>query len=293
MHPRDPVRTAAAPAAPLRTPLHAARRGAAFVLLAALLALASGCVNEEQERVLGGSIAEEIGQTVPLVRDPVLNLYVGRLGQRLGRVSSRPTLPYHFYIIDSEQVNAFALPGGYVYLTRGLIERTENISELAAVLAHEIGHVAARHGAHQLERQLRTGSMVDYLYWLILGRTPALLENQAIDLAGELWMAKNSRAAEAEADRLAVAYLVKAGFDPAGLVTLLERLSAEDGDDPHRAADEWFSTHPITQARITAAEREIRSLPESGPRTLVRDVASYPAFLRRLDAAPMFSLPDH
>ena len=103
-------------------------------------------------------MAAQVTQQLPLVEDPLLNAYVRRLGLLLAGESERPGLEYEFYIINSAMVNAFALPGGHIYLTRGLIERTENGAELAGVLAHEIGHVAARHGIQKLERHLRTGS---------------------------------------------------------------------------------------------------------------------------------------
>ncbi len=247
--------------------------------------LLAGCIGEQREQQLGDQLAQQIGTELPAVRDPLLNLYVQRLGQRIARVSDRPNLHYRFHILDSDVANAFALPGGHVYLTRGLIERTRDVSQLSGVLAHEVGHIAARHGAEQMERQLRTGSLMSFLYQTILGREPALLEQQALRIGGRLWLARHSREDELEADRLAAEYLIEAGVDPSGIVTFLDRLGAEDAARPSfRAA--WFSTHPLTGERITQLEREIRAQESQVPEVLLQDVPSYPAFLRRMRALP-------
>ena len=134
-----------------------------------LLPLFAGCVSEQREQEMGDLMAIDINAQLPMVEDPVLNAYVTSLGRALARVSERPGLDYHFYVINSPTVNAFALPGGHNYLTRGLIEQTRSGGELAAALAHEIGHVAARHGVDKMQRQLRTGSLVSVLYNLIMG----------------------------------------------------------------------------------------------------------------------------
>ena len=181
-------------------------------------------------------------------------------------------------------MNAFALPGGHVYVNRGLIERTSNVSEMAGILAHEIGHVAARHGAQNLQRQMRTRSMARTMYQLILGREP-LLDQEALDLGGALWAARHSRADEIEADQLAVRYLVRTGVDPRGMLSLFSTLYAEEQQIPGTEQVGWFSTHPGTAARMQATRRQIRALPEpSAP--LATDNDSYAAFLRRLTALP-------
>ena len=131
------------------------------ISLTILLALTLGsCISAREEQVLGAQIAQQVNAQTALVHDTVITDYVTTIGERLGRESGRPGQEFHFYIVNSPVENAFALPGGYIYITSGLIEKTHNASELAAVLAHEIGHVAARHGAQKLERQLRTGSAV-------------------------------------------------------------------------------------------------------------------------------------
>ncbi|HET6231695.1 MAG TPA: M48 family metallopeptidase [Longimicrobiaceae bacterium] len=255
--------------------------------LALALLPAAACVDERQEVQIGARVASQVNAQVPLVHDAPLNAYVSALGISIARRSARPSLDYHFYIVDTDAVNAFALPGGYVYVNRGLIERTRTQSELAAVLAHEIGHVAARHGARNLQRQMRTGSLVSVLYRVILGREPEILNQDALNLGGALWTAANSRADEQEADRLAVGYLIRDGVDPRGMVTLLDRLLDEERRNPAARNIAWFASHPTTQSRIDHAQAEIgRDLPDPASRHLSRDVASYAGFLRRLDALP-------
>jgi predicted Zn-dependent protease len=259
-----------------------------FRAAALLLPLLAGCVNERQERELGDQIAAQVNLQLPLVRDPVLHRYVNQLGGVIARESGRPGVDYRFYIVNSDQVNAFALPGGHVYVNRGLVERTENVSELSAVLAHEIGHVAARHGAEMMERRLRTGSVVGILYNLILGAEPEILDQRALHMGRALWSASHSREAELEADELAVEYMIRAGVDPQGMITLLNGLLREEMQTG-RTHLAWFSTHPMTQDRIEVAKREIVDEAEDArrkPRALARDIPSYAAFLRRVRALP-------
>jgi beta-barrel assembly-enhancing protease len=264
------------------TLMHGWLRRGVFVLFAVLLA---GCVSEEQEQRLGDAIANDINAQIPLVQDPLLVLYVNRLGHRIAQQSERPHVPYRFYLINSAVINAFALPGGHIYITRGLIEQTENASQLSAVLAHEIGHVAARHGAQALERELRTGSVMSAMYQLLLGREPALLEQRALQIGGRMWFASHSRSAEHEADRLAIRYMIRAGVDPDGMLSMLEGLIEEEGEEPQRTV-EWFSTHPTTEERLRLLRRKVDQLADETPPDLVEDVASYPAFLLRVAMLP-------
>ncbi|HET7321572.1 MAG TPA: M48 family metallopeptidase, partial [Longimicrobiaceae bacterium] len=185
-------------------------------------------MSRAREQQIGRTMAADVNQQIPLLDDPIVNAYVSTLGLRLAAVSERPELDYHFYVIDSPVANAFALPGGYVYVTRGLIEQTEDGAELAAVLAHEIGHVAARDGVEKLERHLRTGSVVDLLYTLFLGGEPGIMRQNALEMAGVLWNARHSREDEAQADRLAVRYLQRAGFDPHAMVDILQTLMQDE-----------------------------------------------------------------
>ncbi|HET6763000.1 MAG TPA: M48 family metallopeptidase, partial [Longimicrobiaceae bacterium] len=233
-----------------------------------------------------------VNAQVPMVHDPALNAYVTGLGRSITRNSGRPGVPFRFYIVDTDQVNAFALPGGHVYVNRGLIERTRSQAELAAVIAHEVAHVAARHGVRNLQRQLRTSSLVSVMYRMILGREPEILDQDALNLGGALWSASNSRAEESEADQLAVKYLIRSGVDPHGMVRLLRRLLAEEKDNPAPGAQvAWFASHPTTESRVQNTEREIRAdLPNPAPH-LMLDVPGFPLFLARIRQLPPPPIP--
>ncbi|HEX2204838.1 MAG TPA: M48 family metallopeptidase [Longimicrobium sp.] len=258
------------------------RRARLAVLLAP--ALLAGCISEEREVELGDQIAANLNSRIPLVRDAPVNLYVNELGRLLARHSARPGLEYHFYVVDTDGVNAFALPGGHIYVNRGLIERTRDVSELAGVLAHEIGHVAARHGAKSLQRQMRTSGMSSLLYRVILGREP-ILDQDALKMGGQLWAASHSRADEAEADQLAVGYLIETGVDPRGMLTLFGTLMEEERKSQMETV-EWFSTHPSTERRLDRTRQQIlERLPETAEE-LARNNASYPDFLHRLHELP-------
>jgi predicted Zn-dependent protease len=242
-------------------------------------------VSQEREQAMGDVMAAEINAQLPLLQDPFLVRYVERVGAALAQASERPRLDYHFYIINTEMVNAFALPGGHIYLTRGLIEKTRSEAELAGVVAHEVGHVAARHGVQKLERNLRTGSLIGVLYETMLGGEPEILRGNGLRLAGVLWNASHSRQDEEEADRLAVRYLVKTGIDPRGVVTLLETLLREEAADSQGIAN-WFSTHPMTRTRIRVARDRIAAELSGTPPPTEHSLPSFAAFRRRVDSLP-------
>ncbi|MEX2583663.1 MAG: M48 family metallopeptidase, partial [Gemmatimonadota bacterium] len=230
----------------------------------------------------------EINPHLPLVREPLLNAYVQAVGEKLVEVSERPELDYRFYIINTEVVNAFALPGGHVYLTRGLIQRTESGEEFAGVLAHEIGHVAARHGVDKLQRELRTGSLVNVLYNTILGGEPELLRENSLQLTNILWSARHSRRDEREADRLAVRYLLRAGAEPDAVVSLLESLLVEEREDSVGPAqlETWFSTHPLTAERIADAEGYIENVADDEEQRTDMDLTAFGAFKSLIERLP-------
>ncbi|MDR0787402.1 MAG: M48 family metalloprotease [Gemmatimonadota bacterium] len=248
-------------------------------LIALLLTgiISTGCISEEREQVIGDSLAAEVNPHLPIVDDPLLNEYVQAVGERIGEVSARPGLRYTFYIINTDGVNAFALPGGHIYLTRGLIERTDG-AEFAGALAHEIGHVAARHGVRKLQRELRTESLVNLLYTTIFGAEPRILRDNSLQAVGSFWSMRHSRNDEHEADQLAVEYMNAAGVDPRGMVSLLEMLlTEEETGEPGQSVD-WFSTHPLTRKRITAAKATISQLkPDSLPGPAL-DLSGFPFF---------------
>jgi predicted Zn-dependent protease len=218
-------------------------------------------LSTEQEVEIGRQAAQEIEKQVRLYDDPDVVSYVDGLGQVLAKHSKRADIRYRFRVVDTKEVNAFALPGGWLYVNRGLIEAAENESELAGVIAHEIGHVVGRHGARQITRRYGLAVLVE----LALGGEEG--SSLAREIAGQfaaagagLTLLKYGRDAEREADRLAVEETYAAGIDPNGVATFFDKLMALHESEPSGVAS-WFSTHPPTRERIDNVRSEIRSLP--------------------------------
>ncbi len=209
----------------------------------------------ERETKLGQGYAYEIeGFTKPL-RDPFIAEYVDRIGQAIVR-NSDAMVPFTIKVIDSEEVNAFALPGGFMYVTSGFLVAADSEAELAGIMAHEVAHVAARHATRQLTRS----RMFDLASIPLIAFGGGLVV-AARETVGSLGTMKFSRNYEAEADYLGVEYVYKAGYDPTGLISILERL--RQGDQKQSSVSKVFSSHPPTSDRIRRIQAEItRILPD-------------------------------
>jgi predicted Zn-dependent protease len=253
--------------------------------VAALLLFAVACgVSEDQEVQLGRRNAEQINAQIPLVHDTIITNYVRDLGLSIARTTPRADLDWQFFVVNSREVNAFALPGGFIYVNRGLIERAQELDELAGALGHEIGHVVRRHSVQQMEKQTGANLAVG------LGCTLTRICNsdvarEAIQVGGAALFARYSRTDEAEADSEAVLNVVAAGLDPRGIPTLFQRLIEERRTAPLRIAA-FFASHPLEEDRIVATEREISTLPPSELEGLRADDPSYQAFRARLRSLP-------
>jgi len=215
--------------------------------------------SKEKEAALGRQLANEVEQQAKLVEDPVITEYVNRVGQNIV-LHSDAKVPFSIKVIDSDEVNAFALPGGFFYVNKGLLLAADNESELAGVMAHEIAHVAARHA---MENQGKASAMnYGMLAGIIFGGgvVSTVLQN-AGGIFGTLGMLKFSRGAEGEADRLGVQYLYAAGYDPTGMSMMFEKLASRNRKKPGSLA-KLFSSHPQSIERRDSSLALVARFPE-------------------------------
>jgi beta-barrel assembly-enhancing protease len=216
-------------------------------------------ISMEKEIALGGQIAAEFEQTARMVEDPVIADYVDRIGQNIVKHSDAK-VPFHIKVVDTDEVNAFAFPGGYFYVNKGLLLAARNEAEMAGVMAHEISHVTARHATARMSKgQYLQLAAIPALfvggYWAQMG-----IQN-AMGLGINLELMGITRESEREADQLGIQYLWNAGYDPNAFVSFFEKMQEEEKSKPGRLAG-WFRTHPSTTDRIVAALNEQRYLPE-------------------------------
>jgi predicted Zn-dependent protease len=221
----------------------------------------------EHEIALGKSLAQEVERSSKLIDDPVVTEYVNRVGQNLVR-NSDARVPFTIKVIDSDEVNAFALPGGFFYVNSGLILRAQEESELAGVMAHEISHVCARHGTKNATKGQAMQLAMIPLMLLGPGGWAGYGIYEAASLAIPVTYLKFSRDAEREADFLGVQYMYKAGYDPNSYVTFFERIQADEKRRPG-TIPKVFSTHPPTPDRIENTQKEIARILPNRPEYIV------------------------
>jgi predicted Zn-dependent protease len=209
----------------------------------------------EREIALGREMALEVERESRTVYDSTVAEYVNRLCQNLVR-NSDAKVPFTIKVLDSDEVNAFALPGGFMFVNTGLVLKAESEAELAGVLAHEIAHVAARHGTRQATR----GQLINYasIPLIFVGGWAGYAIRQAAQLAVPLGFLKFSRGMETEADHLGLEYLYKTGYDPLAFVDFFERIETLEKKRPGTVA-RAFSSHPMTNDRIRQAQKEIQN----------------------------------
>ncbi|HMD15684.1 MAG TPA: M48 family metalloprotease [Terriglobales bacterium] len=219
----------------------------------------------ESEIRMGKQYAMQVESSVKLVQDPVVNEYVNRIGQNLVR-NSDAQVPFTIKVIDSDEINAFALPGGFFYVNSGLILAADEEAELAGVMAHEISHVCARHGMRQLTRA----------QWAQIGTIPLIFIGggigygiyEAAGLGLPLTFMKFQRDFEAEADYLGLQYMYKTGYDPQAFISFFEKIQAKEKKKPGAVA-KAFASHPQTPDRIEASQKEIATILPARPQYIV------------------------
>ena len=219
----------------------------------------------EKEIALGKGLAQEVERQAKIIDDPVIAEYVNRLGQNLVR-NSDAKVPFTIKVIDTEEVNAFALPGGFFFVNSGLILKADSEAELAGVMAHEIAHVAARHGTRQATRgeiaQLATIPLIFMGGWTGYGI------RQAASVAIPVGFLKFSRGFESEADLLGLEYMYKSGYDPGAFVDFFEKIQSLEKKKPGTMS-KVFSTHPMTDDRIQTAQKNIQEYLKERPEYVV------------------------
>jgi hypothetical protein len=210
----------------------------------------------EQEIRMGKEYATQIESSLKLVTDPVINEYVNRVGQNLVR-NSDAKVPFTIKVVDSDVINAMALPGGFFYVNSGLILAADDEAELAGVMAHEIAHVAARHTTRQLTRAQFANYMS--LPLIFVGGGIGLAAREAAGIGLPMTFLKFSRSFEAEADYLGIQYMYKAGYDPNEFVNFFEKIQAQEKKKPGSMA-KVFADHPQTPDRIAKSQEEIATI---------------------------------
>ena len=267
-------------------------------VLSLALAICSGCatnpatgkrefslMSEAQEIQIGQQQDAEVRREMGVYSDRALQEYVSTIGLKLAHVSERPNLPWHFTVLDVPAINAFALPGGYIYITRGILPFLDDESQLAGVLGHEIGHVTARHSAQQYSRA--TGAQLG----LILGSI-FVPQTRPFAQLGEsglgLLFLKYSRDDEEQADALGVKYASSAGWDPAGVPRMLTTLARIEEASDDKGVPNWLSTHPAPVDRVQKVQASVQQA-ETGAARFTTDRDGY---LRRVDGIVYGDNPD-
>jgi hypothetical protein len=235
----------------------------------------------ENEIALGRGAAKELEAAVTLVTDPVITEYVNRVGQNIVR-NSDAQVPFTIKVIDSEEINAVSLPGGFFYVNTGLILAADEEAELAGVMAHEIAHVTARHAAEQ-QQKASLLNIASIPLMIFGGGIPGMIIQQAAQIGVPLTFLAFSRGAEEEADWLGLQYMYRAGYDPGASVSFFEKLQARES--AKRKVSGLFSTHPPTEARVSETKKNIEGFlpPKEQYLVTTSEFSKVKALLTRLE----------
>ncbi|HEX7939150.1 MAG TPA: M48 family metallopeptidase [Gemmatimonadaceae bacterium] len=255
------------------------------VVFFALLTVNAACAVSTQEEVqMGQQYSAEINAQLPIVQDAEINRYVNVLGDSIANLADNRGLDYHFFVVNAAEVNAFAVPGGFVYVNRGLIDRATNMSQLAGVLGHEIGHVVRRHSVKQMQKAqgANIGVILGCTLLNVCGTEAA---SAAIQVGGAALFAKFSRDDESEADQEGVKNVIRAGISPNGMPEMFQILLDERKSQPDAVAG-WFASHPGEEERIHDTQALIAKYDPAILKTLTVQTPNFAAFQARVKALP-------
>lgn len=233
-------------------------------------------ISTAQEVSIGQEMDRQVRANETVLADSAWQIYISEMGQRLVAVSDRSDLPFHFAVIESDQINAFAAPGGYVYFYTGLLREMDQESELAAVMAHEISHVVGRHGIKRMQSIMGAALVLQ----LALGGQSQDVQNLATTALG-IAMSGYSRSQENEADQFGATYMTRAGWDPRGMVAMFNILQSLHGQRDLSFFEMLASTHPQTEDRIAAVSQQISAM-RPLPASLASDSQRFQDMKKRL-----------
>jgi beta-barrel assembly-enhancing protease len=262
-----------------RTPM----RAKLFVVVLATSIAACG-VSTQQEVQQGQAEVQQINTQLPIINDAEANRYINLLGDSIARLTSRGDLPWQFFIVNSADINAFAVEGGFIYVNRGLIEHASKMDQLAGVLGHEIGHVVMRHTVKQ-QGQMTAANIGVGLACILTSVCNSGLGQTAINVGGTAVFAKFSRDDEKQADDVGFDNVVRAHISPKGMVEMFQTLLDMRQSSPG-LVDNWFADHPTEESRISDIQNKINALNPAVLRTLTEDSQSYHNFQARVASLP-------
>lgn len=216
-------------------------------------------ISDQEEIAIGGQVDAEVRKTNKLLPDSAWQAYLAEVGEKIAKVCDRPELEYHFAVIESDQINAFATPGGYVFFYTGILRLMDNEAEMAAVMAHEISHVVGRHSIKHL--QIAYGGAIGLQ--LILGDQSSQLGGELASAVMGLALTGYGRGHELEADQFGVYYMQRAGYNPSASRTMFDKLSRLSGEGKRGFFENLTSTHPDTRERLSRIDTEIAGMPRT------------------------------
>jgi predicted Zn-dependent protease len=216
-------------------------------------------VTVKDEIAIGQRAQQQVRQQVPSLRDRTVSNYIAAIGRQIAARADGPRYPYSFSVANYREVNAFALPGGPVWIHRGTIDAARTESQLAGVIAHEVAHIANRHAAEQISKGTMANLGLGILGAILGNGTGAQIAQLGANVAAQATMMKFSRDDEREADMKALQYMKRAGYDPRGMVEFLQVLRAQQGRDPGSVAT-FFSSHPAPAERVRRLQQEANRL---------------------------------